>query len=187
MNDLSILHAFKHMPVALMIVGPDGEILRCNAAASDLFGFRRNELIGRSAFNILPLASTAELNAFIVPQKIDTVIKGIKGRKKDGTLVTLGIQMTAWNEAKSGLHHTLVLRDIGVELTAEQNAKAALTRANNALIGARIGIFEYSLPDGKIVLSDMSRALLKIDAPVERDILEMWGARVHPDDQDIAR
>lgn len=187
MNDLSILHAFKHMPVALMIVGPDGGIIRCNAAASDLLGFTGNELIGHSAFNILPLSSIAELNAFIVPPRIDTVIKGIKGCKKDGTLITLGIQMTAWNEAKTGLHHALVLRDISAELTAEQNARAALTRANNALIGARIGIFEYSLPDGKIVLSDMSRALLEIDAPVEKDILEMWGARVHPDDQEVAR
>lgn len=187
MNDLSILHAFKHMSVALMIVGPEGEILRCNAAASDLFGFTENELIGRSALNILPLASTAELNAFIVPPRIDTVIKGMKGCKKDGTLITLGIQMTAWHESESGLHHALVLRDISAELTAEQNAKAALTRADNALIGARIGIFEYSLPDRKIVMSDMSRALLEIDTLVERDILQTWAVRVHPDDHDVAR
>jgi PAS domain S-box-containing protein len=186
MDDTPIIHAFKHMQVPLMIVGPDGAILHCNRATARLFGYGDGDLMGRPVFDVLPITSVAELNAFIESPHIDAMVKGIIGRHQSGDPVPLAIHMTAWNDAERGLQHALVLRDITEEMELDRRSKDELKRANNAIRGAGIGVFEYNPDADTVIVSDICRELLGLGPFDTSDVQQEWRRRVHPDDLDRA-
>lgn len=186
MNDSPIIDAFKHMQIPLMVIGPDGAILHCNRAANRMFGYNGDKLIGCSVFDILPVTSVSELNAFIEPPAIDGIVKGMIGRNRDGRPVPLAIQITAWENAENGLQHALALRDVTDELEAKQLAKDELQRANSAIRGARIGVFEYNPVEDTVIVSRIWRELLGLEETDTVDVQKAWHARVHPDDLDTA-
>lgn len=182
MDDSSIINAFRHMQVPLMIVGPDGAIQYCNDATHRLFGYDGDDLMGRPASLVLPVASVAELNAHIEAPAIDAIIKDMVGTKKNGSPIPLAVHMTASNDAIGGLQHALVLRDITDEMDAACLAKNELTRANSAIKGARIGVFEYNPLTDTVIVSDIWRELLELEPTDEVDVQVEWRERVHPDD-----
>lgn len=182
MDDSPIIDAFKNMQVPLMVIGPNGEILHCNRAAGRMFGYGGDTLIGRSVFDVLPVTSVAELNAFIEPPAIDAIVKGMIGQKRDGEPVSLAVQITAWKTAEGDLQHGLALRDITEELEAKQSAKDELQRANNAIRGARIGVFEYNPVADTVIVSGIWREILELEESDTIDVQKAWRERVHPDD-----
>lgn len=182
MDDSPIIYAFKNMQVPLMVIGPNGGILHCNRAASRMFGYDGDTLIGRSVFDVLPVTSVAELNAFIEPPAIDAIVKGMIGKKRGGAPVALAVQITAWKTAEGDLQHGLALRDITEELEAKQSAKDELQRANNAIRGAHIGVFEYNPVADTVIVSGIWREILELEESDTIDVQKAWRDRVHPDD-----
>lgn len=169
-----------------MIVGADGRILNCNPACHHLFGHAPDTLIDMSVFDVLPVSSVAELHAHIRPPAIDGAVSGISGRKRDGTPVPLGIQITAWTEETDGLQLALVLRDLTHAADADRRTRDELTRANNAIRGARIGVFEYHPLTRTVIVSDIWRELLELVPEDTVDVQLEWRPRVHPDDLEAA-
>lgn len=186
MDDTPIIHAFKQMQVPLMIVGPDGAILHCNHATDRLFGYRDSDLMGRPVFQVLPVASVSELNAFIEAPAMDAIVKGMIGRSRTGNPVPLAVHMTAWSDVERGLQHALVLRDVTEEMKQDRQSKDELKRANNAIRGARIGVFEYDPDANTVIVSEIWRELLELDPSDTTDVQEEWRGRVHPEDLDRA-
>ncbi|WP_299794418.1 PAS domain S-box protein [uncultured Marivita sp.] len=183
MDDAPIIHAFKRMQMPLMIIGPDGLILHCNRATQHLFGYGGDDLIGRPVFEVLQVASVAELNAHIKAPAVDAIIKDMSGWNRSGELIPLAVHMTAWSDAERGLQHALVLRDITDEMEAARLAKDELMRANSAIRGARIGVFEYNPVADTVIVSDVWRELLELE---DEDVQKAWRDRVHPDDLETA-
>jgi len=60
LKDFPIIQAFKHMQVALMILGSDGQILHSNHKTNRLFGYDEGELIARNICDVLNVESLAE-------------------------------------------------------------------------------------------------------------------------------
>lgn len=184
MDDSPIIHAFKHMQVPLMIVGPDERILHCNGATARLFGYDLEALIGRPVSDVLPVDSPAGLNSFIEPPAIDAIVEGVVGQRRNGDPVVLAIHITAWTHPERGLQHALVLRHIADEMNAEQYTRDELNRANSAITGARIGVFEFNPTSDWLSVSDIWCELLELDASDIPDVRREWCSRVHPDDLD---
>jgi PAS domain S-box-containing protein len=185
MDDALVIDAFEHIQVPLIIIGPDGVVARCNAAANRMFGYDDSDMTGGSVFDTLPFRSVAELNALIQPPAVDTIVKGVTGRKRNGETILLAMNLTAWTDAERGPLHALALTDIGEDYLLNRASKDELERANSAIRGARIGIFEYNPVDDSVIVSDIWRALTELDTPVE-DVQADWLARVHPDDREAA-
>lgn len=186
MDDTPIINAFKHMQVSLMIVGPDGSILHCNRATNRLFGYGGDDLMGRPVFDVLPVTSVAELHAFIEAPAIDAIVKGMIGRTLGGDPIPLAVQMTVWSDAEYGLQHALILRDITDEIDAARLVKDERKRTDNAISGARIGIFEYDSVADTVIVSDIWRELLELDGSDAIDVQQEWRMRVHSDDLEAA-
>jgi|TARA_R110000850_G_scaffold242171_1_gene366820 PAS domain S-box-containing protein len=186
MDDTAIIHAFKQMQVPLMIIGSDGAILHCNSATHRLFGYDGDDLIGRPVSEVLSIASVDELNARIEPPAIDVIIKDVMGRSKTGSSIPLVLQVTAWSNVGRGLQYALALRDVTDEIEAARFAKAELARANNAIKGARIGVFEYNPVADTVIVSEIWRELLELEASDGGDVQVEWRGRVHPDDLETA-
>jgi PAS domain S-box-containing protein len=184
MKDSSIINAFKHMKLPLMIVGSDGTIVHCNSGTDRLFGYGHGELIGRPAFDVLPVSSVKELNSFIKAPAADAHIKNMVGRQQSGNSVRLTIHLTAWTEAKSGLQHALVLRDITDEIEVDRSLNEKLELANRAIASAGIGVFQYSIQPFLANGSADWRVSMGLDEDDEMDTLKTWYDRVHPDDKE---
>lgn len=186
MDYTPIIHAFKKMQVPLMIVGPDGGILHCNDAANRLFGYGGDDLQGRPVFDVLPVASVAELNAFIEASAVDAIFKGMIGRTRGGQPIPLAVQMTVWSDVDHGLQHALILRDITDEIDEAILRKDERKRTESAIKGARIGIFEYNTVTDTVIVSDIWCELLELDESDAIDVQQEWRTRVHPDDLEAA-
>lgn len=182
MDASSITDVFKNIQVPLMCVGPDGAILHCNSATYRLFGYDENDLVGRPVIEVLHLASSKELNAYIQPPATGAIIKDVIGRSRTGNPIPLVIQLTAWNDPERGLQYALVLRDVTEEMKAAHLANGELARANNAIKGARIGVFEYNPSADAVIVSDIWRDLVELDPLDTVDVQVEWRGRVHPDD-----
>lgn len=178
-DDTQIIQALKHMRMPLMIVGADGIIAQSNEANNQLFA--HDNLIGQSVLDVLDIESVAALTALVEPPAVDAVIKGMTGRTRTGTALLLSVNLTIWHDAERGLQHALALTDIDPEDIANRVSNEALERANCAVNGARIGIFEYNPLNDSVVVSDLWRELTNLDAPLS-EIQAEWRARVHPDD-----
>ncbi|QIE45552.1 PAS domain S-box protein [Pseudohalocynthiibacter aestuariivivens] len=184
--DSAIIHAFKHMQVPLMIVEPSGTILHSNRAAGQLFGYSDDNLSKQMIFDVLPVDSVKELNAYIPPGDFDAIIKGIIGRRQDGASVLLAIHLTAWTDENGAIQHALVLRDIAEEMEADRVRKAEMKRADSAIKGARIGVFEFDVKTQSVLVSDLWRELMGLEQTPTKELRMAWMARIHPADLEIA-
>ncbi|WP_458789521.1 sensor histidine kinase [Yoonia sp. MH D7] len=186
MDELPIINAFKHIQIPVLIFGLDGAILHCNSAAHRLLGYPDDELIGRPVSDILLVDSLEELTGHIKPPAIDAIIKGLMGRRETGKFIPLVLQLSEWHDANSGRQHVLVLRDITDDMKEARLAKNELARANSAITGAHIGVFEYNPVDDTVIVSDIWRQLLELDSSDTFDVQVEWRGRVHPEDLETA-
>ncbi len=182
MDDSNIIRAFKQMQVPLMIVGPKGEIVHYNAAASRLFGYDADELTERAVFDVLPVTSVSELRTHVEPPDVDAVISGMRGRKKNGDQFPLLVHLSFWSDPEQGYQYALMLRDITEEAEATRSAEDEMIRADSALRGARIGVFEYNPLADTIIVNGIWRALMELEDDDPVDVQIEWRKRVHPDD-----
>lgn len=186
MNDQHIRNAFDHAGVAILLINPQGEIAVCNPAANLLFGYESDGLLRHHVSDVLPIASPEDLNALVVPPARDIVVRGMKSLGKSGDPMQLAVHITPWTDSEHQLQHTLVLRDITAELEAESLAREKLTLSNNAVVGARIGVFEYDPTTDTVIVSDIWRELIELD-PWETGNLQLeWRGRVNPEDLEAA-
>ena len=186
MDDTPVIQAFKQMQVPLMIVDAESRILHCNQATGRLFGYGVEELMQRDVSDVLHVASSTELNAFITPPAVDAMVKGMIGRSKSGKPVVLAVHITAWTDSERGLQHALVLRDVADEMEADRLARERLKLATSAMRGARLGAFEYNPVSNAVMVSDVWREIMELDPSENIDVQQHWRARVHPDDLDAA-
>ncbi len=182
MDDSNIIRAFKQLQVPLMIVGSEGEIVHYNAAASRLFGYDADELTELAVFDVLPVTSVSKLRTHVEAPDVDAVISGLRGRKKNGGLFPLLVHLSFWDDPEQGYQYALMLRDITEEAEATRAAEDEMMRADSALRGARIGVFEYNPVADTIIVNDIWRLLMELDDDDKVDVQVEWRKRVHPDD-----
>ncbi len=186
MNDSMITHAFEEMRIPLMILGPEGAILRCNRAAGHLFGHSVDGLTKLSIHEVLPDASVTALDAAIERPNVDAVIRDMAARDGTGRPIFLTVQVTILTEPDRGNLYALALRNTTKETDRRQRAVRERERAENAIRGARIGVFEFDPGDGSVAVSDIWRDLLEMPDTAPEDVQDAWRARVHPADLDTA-
>ena len=79
----------ENSPVAIVVLDPDHHVLSCNPAFETLYGYTREELVGRNLDDLITTEETrSQAVAFTVQASRDQAVRGLgKRRRKDGTLV----------------------------------------------------------------------------------------------------
>lgn len=163
---------------AVFILDDQKKVIFANQAALSCFGYELAEMGGLEFDQFIKFfhdaASTEPYNA--------------SGLTKQGERLVLDVQCNDWLTFDGAARTTAIVRD----LTAEQEAQKELRRTkrlyDQALEGARIGVFDVNLVDGTSDVSDTWCELMGYGPGCNGlETQRMFLQRIHPDDREIMR
>lgn len=181
-----LAQAIATAEIAVIVLDHKGEVLISNPAACTLLGYEPGQLTGMEISTVLPGLDSAALDARIAPPATSATLHDITGTRPDKEQRHFLVHVTAWKDADAPARHTLVLRDITEERAREDARNAELLRAQNAISGAGIGVFEFDMITKEAHVSDIWRDLMELPRDEIVDVQKEWRSRVHPDDLNAA-
>ncbi|MDP3540305.1 MAG: PAS domain S-box protein [Azonexus sp.] len=176
---------FESSGEAILFAWADGRIQSANPAACRMFGYTEEEFrqLGRSG--ILDL-SDPNLPQAIEERSSRGAFHGeLRGLRKDGQVFTFDLVSTLFTDAKGELRSINQFRDITERKKAEQLQLESQQRLEVALLGARLGMWDWHRPSGKISFDRRWAEMLgETPEQLESDV-NIWASRIHPDDWPI--
>lgn len=185
---------FKSAVDSLIIFKLDETILDINDSARKLFGWTREELLGKP-FDIL-LAEGFEqkgINLLTHSIEMDSSEKGkesdeVIGQTKEGELVPLEMSITQV-AANGEAYYLGTLRDISERKHAESELKLSkrslqdlVRRLNLATEAGEIGIWNWDFRNGELDWDDRMYLMYDVDRENATDTYDMWKVRVLEED-----
>ena len=167
-------------PDAFFQADLDGRFTDVNQAACRLLGYERDELIGKTVFDIIPAEDADRLRALradlLLPGRVNT--GEWTHKRKDGTLVPVEVSS---NILPDGRWQAFV-RDISERKRVEQALHESEERFRLTIDEAPIGMALVAL-DGRFVR--VNRALCEIIGYTSAELMALTSQAItHPDDLD---
>ncbi len=154
---------FKHASQALILIDDAGVIHDMNIMAEEMFGYSKDELIGKNIFNLFRLTEPDEskIKDYLTTELIHLVSKGRRfiGLRKDKTSITVDIRVL---NSTVGVRNFFVI--IAHDVSAQQGQQLSLDQYE--------AIFEY-LPVPVIIVKDNA---IKY---INQNLLDVFGYSSH--------
>ncbi len=143
----------EHSQDAIVAMTSEGKIRTFNRAAEEMFQYSREEMIGRSAFQLVPLGNGGELQEKLKRIRCGKSVQFYEAQRmrKDGSIFAVSIRISAiFDEQENLTGFSWILRDV-----TAQNAAAALIQklstvveqtADSVMITDKAGKVEYVNP-----------------------------------------
>lgn len=165
-DEESLLDLLEALPDALIIVGQDGTLEYLNAQAEQLFGYRKEELVGQPVEVLLPESvralHIAHRRGYFQDPRVRPMGRGkqnqdqdqdqdleLFGRRKDGQEFPIDVMLSPWR-TKRGLFVLATIRDLSPRRKMEEELKklsnAVEQTADHVFITDKEGIIEYVNP-----------------------------------------
>jgi PAS domain S-box-containing protein len=152
-SELQFRRLLESAPEAILLVDQTGQIALINSQTEKWFGYTRNELVGRSALQLIPerfhQAHPLLQHQFIADAGTQAVSSGMElyGKRKDGSEFPIEISLNPL-ETDQGTLITSIIRDISARKEAEIARQRVQERYRELLNNLPVGVFR-SLPDAK--------------------------------------
>ena len=177
---------------AIVSYSLDGTIQTWNAAASRLFGYEPDEIVGRQVSTLVPPGRSPEVKElFAAAARGESSRLDTERLRKDGSFVPVSLNVAPIRGAADEIVGvSAVVRNITERLRAEMRLRASEQRLREseerlrlALVGAGLGTWDWDLQTHALAWDDRCRALHGFSP----DVSVTYDAHVsalHPDDRD---
>jgi diguanylate cyclase (GGDEF)-like protein/PAS domain S-box-containing protein len=165
-------------------------ITNCNPAAANIFGFAKEEMMGRNALFLLNPQENPEkenvksldLRSFRVGSTYERLMQ-----RKNGELFYAEFSFEPLEDKPSPVHNWVVLlRDISIRKQAEETLRESEERYFLAARGANDGLWDWNIKKEEIYYSPRWKAMLGYQDHEISNTTDEWIERIHPDDRDSA-
>ncbi len=135
-------------PVAIVAIDSEGRVTDWSQAATDMFGWERDEVIGEK-YPIVPKECLGEFDAFLSRVNDGEVLDGVETRRKrqDGHRIDVQVWSSPVERAGDVTEHMIALADISERMERERELRLlrrAIEQAEDAiLITNDAGVIEY--------------------------------------------
>lgn len=170
---------------AIISSDSEGKIIFWNVAAEKMFGYAREEIIGKEVKTIIPERyHSAHLKGFkrvVETGKTRIVNRSAEmvGLRKDGTEFPLELILSKW-QTEEGVFFTVIISDITERKQAEEALRKSEELFSNQFEVANIGLSITSIDKGWI---RVNKTLCEILGYSEEELKEKtWSEMTHPDD-----
>jgi PAS domain S-box-containing protein len=178
------------VPDALVIVNRDGRMVLVNSQAEALFGYRREELLGRPVELLVPERFQARhagyRSDYFVRPRVRPMGADLElyGRHKDGHDVPVEISLSPL-ETEQGTLVISSIRDVSERKRAEARLRKLEARYRTLVEGIPAVTFMAALDEGvnELYVSPQIEALLGFSQKEWREDPVLWHKQLHPDDR----
>jgi PAS domain S-box-containing protein len=178
------------VPDALVVVDDRGRIVLVNSQTEQLFGYRRDELLGGPVELLVPERvrerHVADRAAYVAAPHVRPMGRGLElyGRRRDGHEVPVEISLSPLR-AEMGLLVVATVRDVSERRRAEAQLRKLEARYRTLVEGIPAVTFMAALDEGvnELYVSPQVEALLGF---TQKEWLEnpvLWYTQLHPEDR----
>lgn len=175
----------------LITIDERGTILTFNRPAEAMFGYSAAEAVGQNVKILVPSPHNDRHDAFITDYlstglaKIIGIGREVQGRRKDGTLFPMDLQVGEIRGAPEGHRFVGTVRDI----TELKRAEAALRKTEASLKEvqrlSQLGNWELDLTTNALKWSDEIFRIFEIDRDKFGASYDAFLDAIHPEDRDL--
>ena len=172
---------------AMITMDSKGTILTMNPSAESMFGYGKNEAIGKNIHILMPPSFAEKHDSYLENyyktgySEVIGVGREVQALTKYGKIFPIFLSVTEVKTEQSTIFSGII-RDLS-DITAKEEALKELTsRLEFALTAPRIGIWEYDIEHNKLIWDNMMFELYGVQKNVFSNCVEAWEACMHPED-----
>ncbi len=177
---------YQNSPDMYISVSPkDSKVLLCNETLLRKTGFTKDEIIGKSVFNLYDdvCLNNAQktFENFLKTGSVQDVALVLK--KKDGGKINVDLNASAvWDSNGKILYSISSFRDMSELVIAREEIKHLNERMERALLGNNDGVWELNMLDNSVYFSPKWKIMIGYEDYELPNVYEAWENKVHPND-----
>lgn len=168
----------------------DGIITSWNPAATQLFGYAADEIVGKSIFTLIPPDRLTEEKLIIERLKHQEKVEHFETVRlhKDGSRLEVSVTISPLI-SKTGevVGASKIVRNITASKVAEAQLKEISERLSFALKSGEIGCWEWDIVYNTLIWDDRMYELYGVTKESDlRLTYDIWSTGLHPDDREAS-
>ena len=175
-------------PDGIVIVDSNGHITLVNQSLEEMFGYKREELLGKAIETLVPKrflgGHKAYRSTYLNHPHSRSMGEGqeLYALRKDGSEFPVEISL---NPIRSGNGQVLAaVRDVTKSKRLEAQIKESQEQLNLAMEAAGLGLWDYRPHTSELLINDQWAEMLGHSKDEIAPHVDEWANRVHPDDLD---